>query len=106
MVLESTFGISLTDTTGKGKLLLLAVHRLSLTYQIDMIENNKQLRTKNRNKDGKINLRKTPSQLGLGQASKEESDSSKLCSMAALTIFLVTLSSDSNDFKSSTTSGE
>ena len=54
----------------------------------------------------KVNLRKTPSQLGLGQASKEESVSSKLCSMAALTIFLVTLSSDSKDFKSSTTNGE
>ena len=55
---------------------------------------------------GKINLRKTPSQLGLGQASREESVSSKLCSMAALTIFLLTLSSDSKGFKSSTTNGE
>ena len=97
MVLKSTFGISVTDTIGKGKLLLLAAHHLFLAYHIDIIENNN---------DKKVNLRKTPSQLGLGQASKEESVSSKLCSMAALTIFLVTLSSDSKGFKSSTTNGE
>ena len=54
----------------------------------------------------KVNLRKTPSQLGLGQASKEESDASNLCSIAAVTTFLVTLSSDSKGFKSSTTNGE
>ena len=42
MTLKSTFGISVTDTTGKGKLLLLAAHHLFLAYHIDIIENNKQ----------------------------------------------------------------
>ena len=88
----------MTHTTDKGKLLPPAVQHLSPAYHIDLIEEND---------NGKqINLRKTPSQFLLGQATKEEPDFSKLCSMAALTIFLVTLSSDSKDFKSSTTNGE
>ena len=56
--------------------------------------------------DSVANLRKTPSQLGLGQAIKEESDPSNLCSTADLTIFLITFSSDSKGFMSSTTNGE
>ena len=98
MALESTFGISLTHTTGKGKLLLLAVQHLSPACHIDFVKTN--------DNDKKINLRKTPSQLGLGQAIKEESDPSNLCSTADLTIFLITFSSDSKGFMSSTTNGE
>ena len=56
--------------------------------------------------DSIANLRKTPSQLGLGQAIKEELDPRSFCSTAVLTIFFTTFSSDSKDFKSSTTNGE
>ena len=52
-----------------------------------------------------MNLRKNPSQLGTGQACKEESGWSNFCWTAVLRIFFNT-SSSWKDLKSSTTNGE
>ena len=52
------------------------------------------------------NLRKTPSQLGLGHATKEESSPSRRCSTALRTIFFITFSLEWKGLKSSTTRGE